>query len=177
MSYEDQSEDVKALSQREHSRDASAKRMVVRAQDPDTAEWFNIAAVPNGDGTYSLSTALVGQGGIFGDSNTNTPVRVTEDGELMIAQTPQERNLYFGLRVNVSSTTIHRLLLDLSDTTNYPHNSSGRIDLSATYLQVDRSATGTTGAVRVGVITRVSATNADVVYTIGVTFEKSDDRV
>lgn len=130
-----------------------------------------IAANQNDDD----SGRIYGDGGIFGENNTNTPVSVTEDGELMVAQTPQERNHYFGLKLTDVAATAHRMLIDLSDTTNYPHDSTGRIDLSALYLQVDRD-TSATGVIRVGVITRVNATNADVVYSNGLQFTKSDDR-
>jgi len=57
MAYEDESEESKALSQREHNRDAGAKRTVVRAQDPVSGNWVNIAATDNGDGTFSLKTS------------------------------------------------------------------------------------------------------------------------
>lgn len=45
----------KQIDQREHNNDASAKRTVLRAQDPVSGAWVNIAAKDNGDGTYSLS--------------------------------------------------------------------------------------------------------------------------
>lgn len=59
-----QSEESKALDQVEHNSDASAKRVSLRAQDPVSGNWVNIAAVDNGDGTYGLS---------FSDTNSNTP--------------------------------------------------------------------------------------------------------
>lgn len=40
----------------EHNSDAAAKRVVIRAQDPNTGSWVNITAVDNGDGTYSLKS-------------------------------------------------------------------------------------------------------------------------
>lgn len=46
-----------ALGQREHNEDAASKRVVVRAQDPSSGDWVNIAAVDNGDGTFSLGTS------------------------------------------------------------------------------------------------------------------------
>src|ERR1044072_4759532 len=57
MAYEDQSERSKALDQREHNRDASAKRVMLRGQDSVTGNWVNIAAKDNGDGTFSILTA------------------------------------------------------------------------------------------------------------------------
>ena len=292
MSYEDQSEDVKSLSQREHNRDANAKRIAIRVFDANTGDWVNVAAASKSDGTYGIKTgseidtvvgnqgsaiptpaALIGlrnsagnlsplrgvstnsdnlstnaggntsevaglnyvfdgtnwdrarepagdgvstpqwfaqtpmvyngstydrapgsaadgqlvnlgsnndirirgDGGIFGDGNTNTEVRVTEDGELVVAQTPQERNAYVAMAVNDTNTTGHRLFIDLSDTTTYPHNFTGRVDFSTTYITVDRD-TSATGRVRLGVIGSINGTSANVFYFAGIAFEKSDDR-
>lgn len=57
MSYENQSEGSKSLDQREHNGDASAKRVVLRGQNSVDGEWYNIGAVDNGDGTFSLPTS------------------------------------------------------------------------------------------------------------------------
>lgn len=50
------SENIRALNQDEHNEDAHAKRVVIRGQNPDDGNFYNIAAVDNGDGTFSLST-------------------------------------------------------------------------------------------------------------------------
>lgn len=47
---------IRALNQDEHNEDAHAKRVIIRGQNPDDGEFYNIAAVDNGDGTFSLST-------------------------------------------------------------------------------------------------------------------------
>lgn len=52
--YDVQSEESKALDQREHNSDASAKRVVIRYQDPGDGEWYNY--VP---GDVSPSTPTV----------------------------------------------------------------------------------------------------------------------
>jgi hypothetical protein len=49
-----QSEGIRSLAQREHNEDASAKRVVLRVQDPDTGDWANVGASDNGDGTFSI---------------------------------------------------------------------------------------------------------------------------
>jgi len=41
----------------EHNNDASAKRVVVRAQDPDSGDFVNIGANDDGDGAYSLGAS------------------------------------------------------------------------------------------------------------------------
>lgn len=51
------SESTAPLGRREHNEDAAAKRVVIRAQDPSSGSFVNIAAHDNGDGTYGLSTS------------------------------------------------------------------------------------------------------------------------
>lgn len=56
MSRDVSGEESKALDQVEHNSDGSAKRVSLRAQDPGTGDWVNVAAHDNGDGTFSMST-------------------------------------------------------------------------------------------------------------------------
>ena len=56
MADRTQSEGSKALDQAEHNPDASAKRVLLRAQDPETGDFANIGASYNGDGTFSLNS-------------------------------------------------------------------------------------------------------------------------
>lgn len=51
------SENNRALNQDEHNEDAHAKRVIVRGQNPTDGNFYNIAAVDNGDGTFGLSTS------------------------------------------------------------------------------------------------------------------------
>lgn len=55
MSTTDQ-ENSRTYDSWEHNNDAKAKRIVIRAQDPVSGNFVNIAATDNGDGTYSLKT-------------------------------------------------------------------------------------------------------------------------
>lgn len=169
------SESVDTVARREHNADAGAKRSILRAQNPITGAWVNVAAVDQGDGTFGISSAttIIGDGGIFGEGNTNTRVAVTEDGELMVAQTPQERNVAIGFSKDDVSATSWALLIDLSDTANFPHDSTGRIDVSNIFMQVDRDNTST-GRVQLGVITRVNGTNADVSFFFSIMFNKNN---
>lgn len=57
MSTQIQSEGTKALDQAEHNPDAGAKRVLLRAQDPDTGDFVNVGASDNGDGTFGIKTA------------------------------------------------------------------------------------------------------------------------
>lgn len=63
------------------------------------------------------------------------------------------------------------MAVDLSDTTNYPHTvgTGTHIDWLATYLQLDKNNQGA-GTARVGVITRIDGTNADVSFFAGTSF-------
>ncbi len=45
-----QSEGVRAIDQDEHSGEGHAKRVIIRAQDPNTGDWVNIGAGDSGDG-------------------------------------------------------------------------------------------------------------------------------
>ena len=76
MAYEDQSEGSKALDQREHNRDAVAKRVIMRYQDPDNGNWYNfvpdkvagvdydyLSAVNTAANTDKLTLKIGGSGG------------------------------------------------------------------------------------------------------------------
>ncbi len=58
---------------------------------------------------------------------------------------------------NIASTAT--ILIDLSDTSNYPHNYTGSIDISFLKISVDKVDIAT-GSVKVGVITEISAVDA-----------------
>lgn len=71
-------EGIRALNQDEHNEDAHAKRVVIRAQDPASGNFVNIAATDNGDGTFSLKTAAAaGSGGLTNAELRATPVPVS----------------------------------------------------------------------------------------------------
>lgn len=110
-------------------------------------------------------------GTFYGDSLF--PASSSPDGEILTTVTERERDAFAGLVVSNITATQYQILVDLSDTTNFPHDRTGRIDITNTFFSIDRDNTAT-GAVRIGVITRVDETNADVAFVSGVTFEKSD---
>lgn len=111
----------------------------------------------------------------WGDSSTNNEASVTSGGELVITETEREINNFVELSVTGINADGYRLYIDLSDTTGYNHDNTGRVDISATFISIDRDNSAT-GAVRLGLIVRIDGTDADVVYFQGVRFEKSDDR-
>lgn len=73
---------------------------------------------------------------------------------------------------NVSATT-WAVLVDLSDTTNFPHKYTGRLDISQVGMQVDREGTAI-GRFQMGIVTRVDATSGDVTFIRSIMFEKGD---
>ena len=56
MSTQIQSEGTKALDQAEHNPDASAKRVLLRAQDPNTGDFVNVGVSDSGDGGFGIRT-------------------------------------------------------------------------------------------------------------------------
>lgn len=66
-----------AITQREHNSDASAKKVLLRAQDPTTGDFVNLAASDLGDGTFGMrGTGLIPYRFTeidFSNPNANTP--------------------------------------------------------------------------------------------------------
>lgn len=109
-------------------------------------------------------TAIVnirGDGGIFG-ANTDTDNAVTPDGELMVSETERERNVIVSYKITSVSVTTYYCLVDLSNTTTWPHDSTGRIDVSGYRVEMDRNTFN--GSVAVGVVTAISGSNCTVTY-------------
>ncbi|TDH35718.1 hypothetical protein E2A64_10300 [Pseudohoeflea suaedae] len=107
--------------------------------------------------------------------NNLFPASASDDNEMLVTVTERERNALVAFAKQDVAADGHGILIDISDTANFPHDRTGRIDLTATYFQVDR-ATNSTGSVRLGVITRVDGTSADVTYVQGVRFDKSNEQ-
>lgn len=113
-----------------------------------------------------MSTALLKNG-----SNTAS---ITSDGELMTTATERERTVFVRTGDFVSSPgTIWRGLIDLSDTTNWPHDETGRIDISTLGFGIDKAGNAR-GSLSLGVITRVDATDADVAIVLTTSFTEND---
>ena len=113
--------------------------------------------------------------------NNGTPqgsfvlLTVTGSGLFPFVISERDEPVYVPLLFSGITSTQYFGLVDLSDRDTFPHSEVGRIDLHATYFQVDRDTSGA-GSVRLGVITRIDGTDADIAYVAGVTFEKSSDR-
>lgn len=103
------------------------------------------------------------------------PPSATRDNELLVTTTPQERNTFVGIAGENVSATGYAILIDLDDTTNFLHDRTGRVDLSAMYIFVDKD-NSTTGAVSVGVITAIDGTSATIEFVQSARFSNASDR-
>lgn len=102
--------------------------------------------------------------------------RITSDGELATTSTERERDIA-GRYLNASvSATTYAILVDLSDTTNFKHSGTARIDISQFHLRVDKP-TATLGAIRIGVITAIDGTSASISYGMAMAFENNGETV
>lgn len=106
---------------------------------------------------------------IRGDGNDAI---VTDSGELWITETERENNVFVQYTAAYSADTY--VILVSKDNVLWPHKIQGqngdRIDVTAIYYAIDLVA-NTSASVRLGVITRIDGTNADIKYVIGIPFE------
>lgn len=103
---------------------------------------------------------------------TRYQAKVSEDGEVATTSTERERNLAVVYAEAGVSADKYVILVDLSDTTNFPHGDTGRIDISTVRFEVDK-ASNAQGSVQIGVITRIDGTNADISYLTKLSFINS----
>jgi len=80
--------------------------------------------------------------------------------------------LRYSITANTASTST--ILIDLSDTTNYPHKRTTSIDISHINISLDKASTSS-GTLKIGVITAISATNADVSFFSGIDFANATE--
>lgn len=67
------------------------------------------------------------------------------------------------LAANTSTNTI---LIDLSDTTNFPHKETGQINISSIRVEFDKAA-ASTGTIKLGVVTYVNSSTGAVTWFYG----------
>lgn len=106
------------------------------------------------------------------DDMTDIVIPISEDGYLQVQQ-PEFINVQVAYSKNNIAASAWAMLIDLSDTVNWPHEPGVGIDVSYTSLQVDK-ATNTLGRLQVGVVTRIDGTNGDVSVFRGIIFDKDD---
>ncbi len=107
------------------------------------------------------------------DSDGN-PIKTSDGHELMTSSTEQEESGFVAMQFDDISATEYKLLVDVSDSTDWPHEAADFIDITDTYFQIDKESS-TNGLVYLGVITAIDATEATIEYFAGVSFQKSAD--
>lgn len=125
---------------------------------------------------YKDSKLEVSMGTISGvtENGDVKTFKSTDDSELFITETEREKNVAIFNQRSITTNATHWFgMIDLSDTTNWPHDETGRIDLSAVLLATDK-ALNSRGSLMIGVITRVDDTDADVSFVVGFTFDQND---
>jgi len=122
----------------------------------------------------SFFTNLRMRGTEFFSGATEYNAKVTSDGELAVTSTERERNVSLHYQNTAIAATEYSVLVDLSDTTNFPHDSTGRIDVSLIRVDVEKSAANVIGEIEIGLITRIDGTDSDIDYLYGLQFLKGD---
>lgn len=79
--------------------------------------------------------------------------------------------IFSSTSVGVAVTT-YSILVDLSDTVNFPHKESGEIDLSRIDILVDKAA-ASTGTIKIGVVNAVGASSGSVTWFLRDSFERN----
>lgn len=121
------------------------------------------ASVPlrvDADGTVVVRSDVSAEGGAL----------YSDDGELWTTNTERENNVRASFVQTGIQASSWAILIDLSDTVNFPHDETGAAHVSLISLQVDRGNTSV-GLVQVGVVTRVDGINGDVTSFAAVRFE------
>ena len=115
--------------------------------------------------------------GAWADTGTEYDARITSDGELATTNTEKERNLSIHYQNSAIAATEYSVLVDLSDTSGFPHDSTGRIDFSFLKVDIEKSAANVIGEVEIGLITRIDGTDADIDYLYGFQFLKGSETI
>ena len=83
-------------------------------------------------------------------------------------------NVYSNYEIQGVAATSWAVLVDLSDSTNYPHEAGSSLNISLIDMEVDR-ATNSVGQMDLGIVTRVDGTNGDVTLINSVEFTAGDE--
>lgn len=101
-------------------------------------------------------------------TGTNNNVQVSDSGALVVTgnKLNERETFLISYFINVSSTGC-ALLIDKSDTTNYPHTATNTIAIHSVTLKVDKTS-NVLGNVGISLITDINATNSKI-YAINET--------
>jgi len=74
--------------------------------------------------------------------------------------------LHYSSAMQAATTSTTTILIDLSDTTNYPHKETGYLSIDAIIIEVDKAA-ATTFTAKVGVVSAVNSATGTVTWFTG----------
>jgi len=114
---------------------------------------------------YPSGFFIKGSGGYFGDGIIST-VAVSEQGELFTTNVEQAENVFSRYTLNNVTNSGWAILVDKSDTGNYPHRYTGRLDVSYSSIQVDKDA-------NMGVVTFINGSYGNVKVFNSLLFDRS----
>lgn len=127
--------------------------------------------VNDGDVSDANPVPMKIRGDEFFTGATKYDAKVTEDGELATTVTERERNVYAVIHNDAVGTgNTDYILVDLDDTTNFPHADTSRIDISAVNIHLSQDSGNPDGEVIIGVITRIDGTDADITWGFVIDF-------
>lgn len=137
-------------------------------------------------GQFAQQTSILSTG-----LNANTPMtdvksvvfgQKPDDSYGEVGITDQSEILTSSAEANIGSLSVYNrtgisadayaIIVDLSDTTNFPHSNTGYLVISRLKVALEL-ASNSVGTVKIGVITRINGTNADLDFFFAVPFEKS----
>lgn len=101
------------------------------------------------------------------------PQTVTGSGLFPFAVSERDEPVFAAVRLADVQATTYCCAVQLADRVNWPHADAGRIDLHSANFAFDK-VTSSRGAIRVGIITRVDANDADIAFVLGIPFDNSD---
>jgi hypothetical protein len=127
--------------------------------------------VNDGDVSDANPVPMKIRGNEFFSGATKYDAKVTTDGELATTVTERERNVYAVYHDDAVGTgDTDFVLIDKDDTVNFPHDDTGRIDISTINLHLAQTSGNPDGEFIMGVITRIDAVDADISWAFVVDF-------
>lgn len=123
----------------------------------------------NGD-TAQTEFALVS---MFGNGLTN--ITAGTEGERLVVQPEAVWCKTVAIIASDLVGSVFRMLVDKSDTTNYPHLYDNWVSIASEYIRVRRSATSATGGIAIYVVAAIDGTSATLQPVSYLGFEKGDD--
>lgn len=100
-------------------------------------------------------------------------VRASPASDLYTTNVEAAENVRATLVRSAISASAWGVIIDLSDTTNWPHNATGQVIISLTSLIVDK-ASSTQGSMAFYLATRVGTTDGDATLLSGVGFSQAE---